>query len=242
MKRSRGPAPAPSSSSTTTASTRSRPGPGSDCAGACATPTASSRHTHFVADAVAAYAGRAAVDVVPLPPQSLGRDGRSVLEPVAARHTAINFGVVGRGYKGADVVCDLAASGVDGWRFAIVGVGAPTDRAGVTGVDRFVPAPDLAATVEASTAALLPYRSASQSGAVVLAQSLGTVPVVSGVGGVLEQVTDGVDGLLLSPDASLDAWRAALDRVAVDHDALSRGPAPADLAEITFRERVDALF
>jgi glycosyltransferase involved in cell wall biosynthesis len=103
----------------------------------------------------------------------------------------------------------LAAEGVDGWAFALAGVGAPS-YPGAQSVDRFLEPGELVATVRAADAVLLPYRHATQSGAVVLAQALGTVPVVSAVGGIPEQVEDGVSGLLVEPDAGPAAWRERL--------------------------------
>jgi glycosyltransferase involved in cell wall biosynthesis len=198
-------------------------------------------HTRFVADAVTAATGRHDVTVLPLPVPDLGRGGRNLLGPTPDR-TAINFGIMNRRYKGGDVVCDLAAVGVPGWRFAIAGVGAPTDRPGVAAIDGFLPAPDLAATLAASAAAVLPYRAASQSAAVLLAQSLGVVPVVTAVGGLREQITHGVDGILLAPDAPLRSWSVALECVAADHDVLSHNAhARAARAEASFWEQVHAL-
>ena len=70
---------------------------------------------------------------------------------------------------------------------------------------------------------LFPYRFATQSAAVVFAQQLGVVPVASAVGGIAEQIDDGVDGLLLPPDAGLGVWREALATVRADHDTLAEG-------------------
>jgi glycosyltransferase involved in cell wall biosynthesis len=198
-------------------------------------------HSRFVADAVTHASGRADVTVLPLPVPDLGRGGRSRVASGSDR-VAINFGIMNRRYKGGDVVCDLAATGVPGWRFAVAGVGAPTGRPGVDAVAGFLSAPDLRATLVASSAAILPYRTASQSAALLLAQSLGVVPVATAVGGLAEQITDGVDGVLLPPDAPLDTWRDALLRVDGDHAALSTAArARALTADRAFREGVDAL-
>ncbi len=74
----------------------------------------------------------------------------------------------------------------------------------------------------------------------MLAQALGSVPVVTAVGGIPEQVTDGRDGLLLPPNVDAGSWRAALhqlddadhrhalaragtQRVWAQHDQFTRG-------------------
>jgi len=197
-------------------------------------------HSRFVANAVSAASGRGDVAVLPLPIPDLGADGRSRV-PSDGGRLAINFGIMNRRYKGGDVVCELAATGVPGWRFAVAGVGAPV-APGVTTVTGFLPAADLAATLAASTAAVLPYRTASQSAALALAQSLGVVPVATSVGGVPEQIEHGVDGILLPPHAPLRAWRRALEQIDGDGDAMAdaaRGRAVD--AGARFREQVDAL-
>ncbi|MBV9663594.1 MAG: hypothetical protein JOZ37_06480 [Actinobacteria bacterium] len=57
---------------------------------------------------------------------------------------------------------------------------------------------------------------ASQSGAVVLGQVLGSVPVASAVGGIPEQIEHGRTGLLLPPDAPEKAWQDALSSLSDD--------------------------
>ncbi|MBK5287632.1 MAG: glycosyltransferase family 4 protein [Acidimicrobiia bacterium] len=189
-------------------------------------------HSQFVADAVRRFSGREDILSIPLPlPLELKATtaGHSVL-PDSDDSTALLFGIVKRRYKGIDVVQELAATGIDGWRLAAAGVGAPTDSPGLVGVDAFIPGPDLIATIGASEAVILPYRIASQSAAVVLAQSQGTLPIATAVGGIPEQITAGVDGCLVSPTASIRDWRRAIESVA------DLGPDAANAA----RERVGA--
>ena len=64
--------------------------------------------------------------------------------------------------------------------------------------------------VGATDATIVPYRFATQSAVVVLAHLLASPPVASAVGGVPEQIDDGVDGLLVSSNAPIEAWRDAL--------------------------------
>src|SRR6185295_7899467 len=122
---------------------------------------------------------------------------------------AVHFGILRRRYKGTDLVTQLAGT-VEGWTMRALGVGAPAERPGLVSVPRYLDADELVGLVGTSDAAVLPYRKATQSGAVVLAQVLGTVPVASAVGGIPEQITHAEDGLLVTPGADVDAWRAAL--------------------------------
>ncbi|MDP1819641.1 MAG: glycosyltransferase [Acidimicrobiales bacterium] len=114
--------------------------------------------------------------------------------------------------KGTDVVVELAERGVAGWQLAFAGVGAPSP-AGAISHNRFLAAGELVAVVEASTSTLLPYRFASQSGVIVLAQALGSVPIATRVGGLPEQIEDGVTGLLLPQGAGADELAEALRRL-----------------------------
>lgn len=201
-------------------------------------------HSRFVADAVAAFSGRNDIDAVPLPlPPDLTTEhaGRSVF-PETPDATALLFGIVKRSYKGMDVLRDLAAEGVDGWRFAAAGVGAPTTTPGIVGVSGFLPAADLVATVASARAAVLPYRIASQSAAVVLAQALGTVPVAAAVGGIPEQITSGVDGILVPAGASVGEWRQALQSIPEALDDLGAAAvARVHAGDRAFRELVHGL-
>jgi glycosyltransferase involved in cell wall biosynthesis len=132
---------------------------------------------------------------------------------VSAGPRAILYGIVKRNYKGSDVFQQMAARGVPGWQFALVGPGAPERAPGLQAMPGFMPAEELVANIEASAATVLPYRMASQSGAVALSQVLGSVPVTTAVGGIPEQVVDGETGILLDPAASVDAWIGALQRL-----------------------------
>jgi hypothetical protein len=58
---------------------------------------------------------------------------------------------------------------------------------------------------------------------VVLEAFAAGVPVIgSALGGIADKVQDDVDGLLISPAGSIDAWRLALERCATDAPFLSR--------------------
>lgn len=152
--------------------------------------------------------------VLPLPMQ-LGLvelTGASAVQRPETGLLALQFGVLNRWYKGTEIFVRLANQGVEGWSFALAGVGAPPCTSAQR-VDRFLSPGDLVSTVREADAVLLPYRSATQSGAVVLAQMCGTVAIASAVGGVTEQIDDGVNGLLVSPTGDLDEWRTHLERI-----------------------------
>jgi glycosyltransferase involved in cell wall biosynthesis len=175
-------------------------------------------HTHFVADGIRAFASRDDIVVLPHPvPVGIVRGGREALSPSSDdRLVAATFGVLKRAYKGTSVFLRLAATGVDGWRFVAVGSGAPAAAPGVASVPGYVSPARLAAEVSASDAAIAPYLRATQSGVVMLGHALGSVPVATAVGGIPEQIDDGVDGLLLPPHAPVEAWRGSLERLADD--------------------------
>lgn len=189
-------------------------------------------HSHYVADAVAGMTGRHDVQVVPLPMPLglLARWGAGRTLVPGTGPIALHFGNLHRSYKGTSTVLELARAGVPGWRFAVVGTGAPVGQ-GVISVEGFVSGADLAATVAASAVCLLPYRRASQSGAIVLAQSVGAVPLVSDAGGLSEQVADGVTGRLLPAGSPTSAWRQALEDLA--DPTLRRDLADAGLESAT---------
>jgi glycosyltransferase involved in cell wall biosynthesis len=144
-----------------------------------------------------------------------------VTETAAGRRIAVAFGVLARGYKGGPSLSGLAPSIDRDWLVVAAGVGASTVTGAELVVDRFLREGELRWLVEQADVALLPYRSATQSGAVVLAQMLGTPPIATAVGAIPEQISDGIDGLLVDPAASVDHWVEALRRLDLDPSVLS---------------------
>jgi glycosyltransferase involved in cell wall biosynthesis len=145
---------------------------------------------------------------------------KSTPEPVSeverrikGRRVAVLFGVLGRSYKGADALHGLASLVVDDWLVVAAGVGASKVRGAELTVDRFLSEGELHWLLARADVALLPYRRATQSGAVVLAQLLGAPPIVTAVGGIPDQVASGTDGLLIEPNGGVDVWADALRRI-----------------------------
>jgi glycosyltransferase involved in cell wall biosynthesis len=176
-------------------------------------------HSRFVADGIARWAGRTDVTVVPVPALvgMLDHDREAVdLGTPEGGRVAGHFGVLQRAYKGGSVVQDLAIGGIDGWSFVAMGTGAPEGVLGLHSFPGYADPGRLCGAMAATDALLAPYRFATQSGIVVLGHVLGAVPVASAVGGIPEQIDDGVDGLLVAPEAPLDAWRDALSVLSDD--------------------------
>ena len=88
--------------------------------------------------------------------------------------------------------------------------------------DGFVSNEDAALLFSAADAAVLPYRSATQSGVVQLAFAYGTPVIATAVGGLPEAVADGVDGLLCPPDDPR-ALAAAISRLPQLRTTLAAG-------------------
>lgn len=201
-------------------------------------------HSEFVGAAVERFCGRP-VRLVPHPQQlRLLRTPGDTPLPFERPHgrLALHFGVLKRRYKGSRLVAQLARAGVPGWSFVLLGVGAPDERAAVC-VPRFVSGEELAASVRASEAIVLPYGKATQSGAVVLAQSLGVVPVASAVGAIPEQIENGETGILVPAGAPVDTWREALTRMEPERAALigAAAQAAAQARHAEFTEWVGSL-
>lgn len=179
-------------------------------------------HSHCVAETIATSACRPArVVPIPVPPSLLERPLPQSNVRQSSCRTAVHFGVLKRGYKGTSRVLELARSGVPGWRFQLLGTGAPTGIPGVESWPGFVSSNRLVAAIAGADATVLPYRLASQSGAVVLSQVLGTIPLVTAVGGIPEQIDHGIDGLLMAVQADRATWTTALVRLSQNPEHLA---------------------
>ena len=83
---------------------------------------------------------------------------------------------------------------------------------GVSVDNRWLSDDELPALVGSASLVVLPYREASQSGIATIARSFGVPVVATNVGGLREQVRDGMDGRVVAPDprALADAISAQL--------------------------------
>uniref|UniRef100_UPI0018DFAF7A glycosyltransferase family 4 protein n=1 Tax=Roseomonas rosulenta TaxID=2748667 RepID=UPI0018DFAF7A len=144
----------------------------------------------------------------------------------AARDAGPHFVNLGRmrAYKGLDLLRDAWAAFQPrhpGATLLVAGEGDPEALApglsalpGVTVESRWLGEAEMAALVAEADAVVLPYREASQSGVAPLAHGLGVPVVATPVGGLAEQVRDGIDGVLaraMTAAALADALEAAAD-------------------------------
>lgn len=129
-------------------------------------------------------------------------------------------------YKGLEILVEALERLADaGQRVAIeiAGAGPELDRLqprlaalpDVTTTNRYIPACELIDRIAASDCVLLPYLEASQSGVLAAAFANRRFVIASAVGGIVDLVADGENGLLVPPgDAA--ALAAAITRVAGD--------------------------
>lgn len=146
--------------------------------------------------------------------------------PPAARGAGLRFVNLGRmrAYKGLDLLRDAWAAFQPrhpGATLLVAGEGDPEALApglsalpGVTVQARWLGEAEMAALIAEADAVVLPYREASQSGVAPLAHGLGVPVVATPVGGLAEQVRDGIDGVLardMTAAALTEALAAAAD-------------------------------
>jgi len=168
-------------------------------------------------------------------------EAREALGVEADEKVALFFGYV-RAYKGLDLALRaLAASRESKLRLFVVGEfyedRGPYDALieelnlndRVRVVDRYVANEEVAGYFQAADLVLQPYRSATQSGIAQIAFAFGKPVLATAVGGLPEQIEDGVSGLLVPP-GDHEALARATDRFFAEpelRDTLSRGIADA---------------
>jgi glycosyltransferase involved in cell wall biosynthesis len=154
--------------------------------------------------------------------------------PAAARGAGPHFVHLGRmrAYKGLDLLRDawaIFAPRHPGATLLVAGEGDPEALApglsalpGVTVTARWLHEAEMASLIAAADAVLLPYREASQSGVAPAAHGLGVPVVVTPVGGLVEQVRDGIDGLVARA-MTAPALAEAMEAVAADPARFAAG-------------------
>ncbi len=154
-----------------------------------------------------------------------------------------------RAYKGLDLLRDAFAALPEGFTLRVVGDGpidslAPglTTLPGVTIERRWVEEAELPGLIAAADALVLPYREASQSGIIPIAQALGVPVVATPAGGLTEQIAHGTDGLVAGA-ISAQALAAELAQLAAPGRlaALSAGAAARGAAMRDWSQQADAL-
>lgn len=134
---------------------------------------------------------------------------------LSAGTTFLMFGRM-RAYKGLDLIRDawpLVLARHPDARLLVVGEGqtealAAAALSGVRVDARWLAEAEIPELILGADCLVLPYREASQSGVVPLAHALGVPVVVTPVGGLTEQVHDGIDGVVaraVTPAALADA-------------------------------------
>lgn len=152
-------------------------------------------------------------------------------EPRAGDTQGAGFVFAGRimAYKGLPLfveACEILFARGLRFRIGVVGegpLGAFSPRLQALGaeiVNRWVPHDRLADIVASYDAVVLPSLEASQSGVVPLALGCGLPVITTRLGGLIEQVEDGVWGLLAEPSAG--AIAEAMQRVLLDAELRAR--------------------
>ena len=151
-------------------------------------------------------------------------------------------------YKGLDTLAEalehLSRSGRS-IRVDIAGMGPEMDRLeprlhrlpGVTVRNMFVPAASLIEMIGAASCVVLPYKEASQSGVLAAAFASGRFVIASEVGGLVDLVEHGSNGLLVPPDEP-GALAAALALAADDRalrERLSKGATETAATRLDWR-------
>ena len=205
-------------------------------------------HTEAERRALAALTDRP-VAVAPLPPHL--PDGPPRPRAPGVRRRLLFFGKVRR-YKGLDVLLRALAP-LDGVYLTVAGevypdvtdLGGLVDRLGLR--DRvdlrpgYLPAeriPDLFASVDAL---VLPYRSATASQHVALANRHRVPVVATRVGNFPEVIDDGVDGLLCAPGDVAALTRALRELYAAGRLDALRAAAPVSDDELVWKTYLETL-
>ena len=176
--------------------------------------------------------------------------GRRPGEPL----TLLSFGLV-REYKGVDVLLRALPKVLEQRPVRLVVAGEFWDpiepyqelvrELGIADHvelrDGYVPEAELSSLLDGADLMVAPYRSATQSGAVEMAFGAGLPVVASDVGGLGDQIDDGVNGLLVPPEDVGALARALVEATEPDALVRLRAGAAARAPERTWGQLVDDL-
>ncbi len=175
--------------------------------------------------------------------------------PDRARGNTVKFLFIGRlePHKGLGVLARafaLARQRDPGISLTVAGGGAielsvreSLAASGARVVNHWLPVPELVQLVKESDAVVLPYLAASQSGVASLALAAGLPIVASRVGGLPEQVRDGVNGLLFEP-GNAAALAEKMNELAASkerHGTLALGSRQLAAGDLSFEPAARAL-
>ena len=165
------------------------------------------------------------VDVIPLGELSYYQKISASAGEKKGKKILLFFGRITE-YKGLGVLLEAFQpyAGRDDLELLIAGEGDLSAYSGlIRGLpnvrleNRFIPEAEVGNLFENATIVILPYTSASQSGVIPIAAAFKLPVIATRVGGIPEQVVDGVSGLLIEP-GSVAQLSAAIGRLLVERD------------------------
>lgn len=145
------------------------------------------------------------------PPPADRSEARKALNIDQDSRVLLFFGFI-RGYKGLDVLLEAMAKTESSIRLIIAGEVYGTFQSYQEQIDRlglgsrihlfnhYIPDSEVSVYFSAADVAVLPYKSATQSGIVQIAYHYQLPVIVTAVGGLTEMVTHGVTGLVIPPN------------------------------------------
>jgi len=139
-------------------------------------------------------------------------------QPIQSIPPRKKFLFIGRGrpYKGLDrLLSSWPMVGADDSQLTVAGQGhnVPSDVARVIHIDRWLSDAEVLAYISECDVVVLPYSEASQSGLIPIAHSMERPVIVTPIGGLADQVIDGINGIItknMSTFSLVDAMNDAI--------------------------------